>query len=105
MTFLFSPSSIHFVHFLYHVDDVPDVREMRCVPTSWCVKSKFVPVKVWDDSGAGGGKPGSMWIINSLQMMAIVPGHDAPRDDYYDINSARFFLEGFQMSNSNISSK
>ena len=80
------------------LDESPDVKSMRCVPSGWCAKSKVVPKKVWDDTGAGGGKPGSMWIINSMDMVAIVPGHDAPIDDFYDLNSTRFFVDGFQVS-------
>ena len=71
---------------------------MRCIPTSWCAKSKVVPKKIWDDSGAGGGKPGSMWTINSMDMIAVVPGHEPPTEDFYDLNSARFFLEGVGIS-------
>jgi hypothetical protein len=33
---------------------------------------------VWDDTGAGGGKAGSMWIVNDMNMVIIVPGHDPP---------------------------
>ncbi len=71
---------------------------MRCVPISWTVKSKIVPKKIWDDSGAGGGKPGSMWIVNSLEMVVIVPGHDAPKEEFYDLNSSKFYLDGFQVT-------
>ncbi len=48
---------------------------------------------IWTDTGAGGGKPGSLWTINSLDMMAIVPGHEAPKDVFYELNSSRFLLE------------
>ncbi len=79
-------------------DDTPDVREMRCVPQQWCMKTKSPPIKIWDDSGAGGGKPGSIWIINSIGLAYAVPGHDAPREEFYEINNARFLLEGFKVS-------
>ena len=49
----------------------PSVTCMRCVPIMWCEKSHFTPVKIWDDVGAGGGKPGSIWVINSLGMNAL----------------------------------
>ncbi len=75
----------------------PDVKSMRCIPLSWVSPTKQAPVKIWDDTGAGGGKPASMWIINSLGMVAIVSGHDAPTDTFYDLQSARFFLDGFQV--------
>lgn len=68
-------------------DDPPDVKVMRCVPFSWCVKSSVAPRKIWDDTGAGGGKPGSVWVINTLEMIAVVPGHEAPTDDFYDLEA------------------
>ena len=49
----------------------PSVTCMRCVPIMWCEKSHFTPIKIWDDVGAGGGKPGSIWVINSLGMYAL----------------------------------
>jgi hypothetical protein len=47
----------------FFIDQEPDTKEMRCVPSSWTAVSKIVPKKIWDDSGAGGGKPGSMWTV------------------------------------------
>lgn len=67
---------------------------MRCVPLKWCVPTKIVPTKIWDDTGAGGGKPGSMWTINSLDMVAVVAGHDPPTDQYFELSQNRFFMEG-----------
>ena len=49
---------------------------------------------MWDDSGAGGGKPGSIWTVNSLDMVAIVPGHDAPKEIFYEFKKKDFSLEG-----------
>jgi Ca2+-binding EF-hand superfamily protein len=72
----------------------PDTREMRCVPLSWCEPAKEPPIKIWDDTGAGGGKPGSLWTINSMDMIAVVPGHEPPTDTAYELNNIRFFLEG-----------
>ena len=66
---------------------------MRCVPFAWCAPSKVIPKQVWNDTGAGGGKPGSMWTINSLDMVAIVVGHEAPKEVFYELNAVRFFLE------------
>ena len=74
-------------------DEPPDVTCMRCVPLKWCTPTKTVPTKIWDDTGAGGGKPASMWTINSMDMLAVVQGHDAPKETYYELNSNRFFLE------------
>ena len=71
---------------------------MRCVPLSWCVPTKFVPIKVWDDSGGGGGRPGSVWIINSLDLIAVVAGPEPPKDAFYDLCSQRVFLDGSMIS-------
>lgn len=73
--------------------DMPDVKVMRCVPAIWCAPSKMTPVKVWDDAGGGGGKPASMWIINSMGMFVVTTGYDSPKDSFYELNSSRFFLD------------
>jgi hypothetical protein len=74
-------------------DVEPSLDAIRCVPDTWVKRSKTAPVKLWDDSGAGGGKPGSIWLINSYDMIAVVAGHDAPREDFYELHSSRFFLD------------
>ena len=53
-------------------DRPPDVRTIHCVPSSWVIKSTRPPRKVWDDTGAGGGKAGSMWIVNNMNMVIII---------------------------------
>lgn len=73
-------------------ENPPDVRCMRCVPRAWTTPTKTAPTKVWDDTGAGGGKPGSIWQINALGLIAVVPGHGAPTDAFYDLSASRFFL-------------
>jgi hypothetical protein len=67
---------------------------MRCVPAAWCVPTSVAPVQIWDDTGAGGGKPGSIWAINSMSLLAFVPGHDAPSDQFYDLSAPKFFIDG-----------
>ena len=64
---------------------------------AWASKSTVVPKKLWDDSGSGGGRPGSIWIVNSMDMIAFVPGHDAPKDDFFDLNSTKFFSDGVSL--------
>lgn len=75
-----------------NTEDPPDVRAMRCIPQAWAAPSKMAPVKLWDDTGAGGGRPGSIWVINSLGLIAVVPGHTAPTEPFWDLTSSRFFL-------------
>jgi hypothetical protein len=41
-------------------------------------------MKLWDDTGAGGGKPGSIWVVNNMDLMYVVPGYDPP-----SVSSAR----------------
>jgi hypothetical protein len=62
---------------------------VRCVPRTWVVPSNFVPKLIWDDSGAG-GKKGSIWVVNSLGLMAITEGHDRPNEIFYELWSQRF---------------
>lgn len=71
---------------------------MRCVPASWCIPTTVTPVKVWDDTGAGGGKPGSIWTVNSLEMVAVVAGHEAPKEKFYEFKSPSFSLDGMLSS-------
>ena len=78
-------------------DEPPDVKCMRCVPEAWVIPSKKAPFKIWDDTGAGGGKPGSIWTINSMDMVAIVAGHEPPQDSFYDLNSHRFFIDSVKL--------
>ena len=47
---------------------------VRCLPRRWVVPSKYEPKLIWEDSGAG-GKKGSMWLINSMELMAVTEGH------------------------------
>jgi hypothetical protein len=74
-------------------DDEPPVDAMRCVPQKWCAPSQIKPVKIWDDTGAAGGRPGSIWIVNSLDLIAVIPGHDPPKESFLDISSNRFFID------------
>jgi hypothetical protein len=83
------------------VEDPPDLNAMRCVPQAWCAASKIAPRKVWDDSGAGGGKAGSVWVINSMDMIAFVAGHEAPKEPFFDLKSSRFFTSQFAKCGAN----
>jgi Ca2+-binding EF-hand superfamily protein len=75
-------------------NEPPDVTSMRCVPAAWCVASSVTPTKIWDDTGAGGGKPGSIWTVNSMDIVAIVAGHEPPKDVFYEFKSKSFSCEG-----------
>ena len=81
--------------FLSHSEEPPDVTLVRCIPEKWCAPTTTRPTKVWDDTGAGGGKPGSIWTINNMDMIAVVPGHDAPKEQFFELKSQRFFIDQF----------
>jgi hypothetical protein len=47
------------------------------------------PVKLWQDSGAmSGGRPGSMWAIGNLQLLAVVEGHEPPKGPFWELVQA-----------------
>ena len=73
-------------------EDAPETDAMRCVPQAWCVPSPVTPTQIWNDTGAGGGKPGSLWTINSLNMLAVVVGHEAPKEIFYELKNRRFMV-------------
>lgn len=74
-------------------DTPPDVRCMRCVTKNWLTESTSVQ-KVWDDSGSG-GREGSIWQFNSLNLVGFVAGHEPPARRPWDLKSRRFFLREF----------
>ena len=51
----------------------------------------MTPKKLWDDAGTG-GKQGSVWLVNSMGLMAVTRGHDPPTDTFYDLKSKRFMM-------------
>lgn len=69
--------------------DEPSLKEVRCVPRAWVVPTKVVPKKVWDDAGTG-GRSGSMWVVNSLGLVHVCEGHNAPTEKFYDLYGTRF---------------
>eukprot|EP00339_Tiarina_fusa_P018048 CAMPEP_0117076274 /NCGR_PEP_ID=MMETSP0472-20121206/53769_1 /TAXON_ID=693140 ORGANISM="Tiarina fusus, Strain LIS" /NCGR_SAMPLE_ID=MMETSP0472 /ASSEMBLY_ACC=CAM_ASM_000603 /LENGTH=391 /DNA_ID=CAMNT_0004802109 /DNA_START=253 /DNA_END=1426 /DNA_ORIENTATION=- len=75
------------------IEKQPDVTCMRCVARDWCKPSGFLQ-KVWDDSGSG-GRQGSIWVFNTLNLVGFVSGSDPPRKKGYDLKSRRFFLKEY----------
>src|SRR5688500_6281110 len=67
----------------------PPPELVRCVPKAWVIPSKFEPRMIWDDSGAG-GKKGSIWAINSLQLMGVNASHEKPKEPAFEFWSKRF---------------
>jgi hypothetical protein len=96
------PSDALNISTVRHADEPPDVTCMRCVPAAWCVPTSVTPTKVWDDTGAGGGKPGSIWTVNSLDMVAVVAGHEAPKEIFYDLKNNRFFVDQYAQTENGV---
>ena len=80
-------------------DKPPDVRMMRCVCKHWCTESKHLK-SIWNDSGSG-GREGSIWVFNSLNLLGFVNGHDPPRRSPYDLKNHRFFLREYSCIKTN----
>ena len=77
---------------------MPDPTCMRCVPLDWCKPSGYLS-KIWDDSGSG-GRQGSIWVFNTLNLVGFVSGSDPPRKKGFDLKSRRFFLRDYSDTNS-----
>lgn len=80
-------------------DKPPDVRMMRCVCKHWCMETSVLK-SVWNDSGSG-GREGSIWTNNSLQLIGFVNGHDPPRRKPMDLKNHRFFLREYSCIKTN----
>ena len=51
---------------------------------------------VWNDQGTG-GKKGSFWIINDMQMLAVTQGHQAPNiDNFYEFPKKKFRVSEYE---------
>mmetsp|Transcript_23985 Transcript_23985/g.23023 ORF Transcript_23985/g.23023 Transcript_23985/m.23023 type:complete len:612 (+) Transcript_23985:2409-4244(+) len=74
-------------------DTPPDVRVMRCVSKSWLKESDYVH-SIWDDSGSG-GREGSIWIFNTLNLAGFVAGHNPPSQRPPDLKNRRFFVRDY----------
>jgi len=74
-------------------ENPPDIKCVRCVTIDWVCESKFLK-KVWVDSGSG-GREGSLWLFNTLNLVGFVAGHDPPRQKVWDLKSQRFFMKEF----------
>merc|ERR1719416_55354 len=79
-------------------DNPPDVKCLRCVSKEWVRENPNIK-KVWNDSGSG-GREGSIWIFNTLNLIGFVSGHDPPKQKPLDLKSQRFFVREFSDVNS-----
>jgi len=65
-------------------EDPPELSIVRCVPRRWCILSRDAPALKWNDAGLG-GRRGSMWTVNRLNLMAFAQGHEKPRESFFDL--------------------
>jgi Ca2+-binding EF-hand superfamily protein len=73
-------------------DEEPDVKCMRCVPLSWTCPSRRQK-RIWSYNGTG-GRHGSIWVINTMNLIQFVGGHEPPRVAL-DLKSQRFFVKEY----------
>ena len=68
-------------------EEPPAMAQIRCVPKHWChAPNRQKPTKIWQDTGASGGRPGSVWIVNSLKTLFAVDGTGEPDPvDIFDL--------------------
>ena len=87
-----SPEYVALGMFFTNSAEPPPLECMRCVHKSWCVEVPWDRItRVWDDRGTG-GKPGSIWIVNSLQHAWVTVGYDKPQGPFYELRDMPFML-------------
>ena len=70
---------------LTSIPQAPDVSTMRCIPEKWAIKPTMEPQLVWTNEGSG-GRPASIWLVNSLGLLYVNIGHNPPpARDVWDI--------------------
>ena len=55
----------------------PPLTALRCVPAAWTCRPTQPPKLVWENGGSG-GRPASVWVVNSLGTAHVTVGFDAP---------------------------
>ena len=53
--------------------------------------STTAPELVWNDGG-GGGRPGSVWVVNEYGLFVATRGHAPPSGPFYTLKHREFFL-------------
>jgi len=63
----------------------PSVTSVRCISQKWAEKPSVAPQLVWTNEGSG-GRPASIWLVNSLGLLYVNLGHNPPASrDLWDI--------------------
>jgi len=75
-------------------DDQPELTAMRCVPTRWLSAEKEEPKKVWQHGGQIGGRTGTFWSTNQLNVLLAMHGQEPPpKDQRWFFTTDRFMAE------------
>ena len=72
-------------------EEAPPVGCVRCVPVEWVEPAPELTRMIWSDSGAS-GKPGSLWAVGTLQLLAAALGNDPPVRNSWKLRETRFTL-------------
>jgi len=70
----------------------PSRESVRCAAKSLCRPVREPPVHLWDDVG-GGGRPGSLWLVNSMQALWAMDSHGAPQDTAWELAEDSVFFD------------
>jgi hypothetical protein len=67
----------------------PSVTSVRCISEKWAEKPSVAPQLVWTNEGSG-GRPASIWLVNSLGLLYVNLGHNPPAArDLWDIKRGK----------------
>lgn len=69
----------------------PPRSAVRCVHRQWVRPSDVEPECLWKDSGMG-GEAGSVWRVNSMQLVVATKGHTRPAGPFYELIDKSFTL-------------
>jgi hypothetical protein len=72
-------------------EEPPAVRSVHCVPREWCDQAMDLNKMIWSDAGAS-GKPGSLWAVGTLGLLAASQGTVAPGKFSWQLKQGRFTL-------------
>ena len=72
-------------------EEPPSTKLVQCVPRSWVEPAPDDVKMVWADSGAG-GKPGSLWSVGSLGLLAAAQAQRPPVEMSWRLRRTRFWL-------------
>ena len=72
-------------------EEAPSTKLVHCVPRAWVEPAPDDVKMVWQDSGAG-GKPGSLWSVGSLGLLAAAQATRPPVEMSWRLRRTRFWL-------------